>query len=49
LSYIKEIPEGAYQESEEVYDCAQSRVWESEVNYYTNSGENIYHYKWAAP
>jgi hypothetical protein len=47
--YIHDIPDGAYQQALDVYDCDTPAFWDSEVTYYSKANDVIYHYKWADP
>jgi hypothetical protein len=48
-AYIRDVPDGAYQQALDVYDCDTPAFWDTEVTYYSKANDVIYHYKWADP
>ncbi len=45
----KSLPDAAYSESLNVYDCTKPIMATAEESIFNNSGEPLYHYKWANP
>jgi len=45
----KQLPDNSYTEQLNVFDCKQPIMAMAETTIYSNSGEILYHYKWADP